>query len=139
MSDEIEYLEIEEVLAIQDRMIELYGGSLGLNGEQGRGLLESAINRPKMKAWYEGADLFTQAGAMLFGLARNLAFRDGNKRVAAAATDVFLQLNGCRLTCSNETMAAFIERCSDPDWTEEAVVAFVREPAARYEPPAKDS
>ncbi|MNY57225.1 Toxin Doc [compost metagenome] len=105
-------------------MLELHGG---VSGVKSLSLLESAVNRPRFKAHYEGADLVLQAGALMFGLAKNHAFNDGNKRIAAVATDVFLQENGWEIVCDNDTLASFLERCSEPDWTEEAVVEFLRE------------
>lgn len=128
----IQYLEVEEVVAIQQHMLDLYGGKPGFNGPAGRGLVESAVNRPRNKAHYERADLFEQAGALYFGLAKNHGFSDGNKRVAVAATEVFLQINGWEFNCDNDTLASFTERCSDEDWAEEAVIAFVRRHAIPF-------
>lgn len=121
---ETNYLEPDEIVLIQQELIELYGGTPGLKSMS---LLESATNRPRFKGHDEGADLVTQAAAHMFGLAKNHAFHDGNKRIAAAATSVFLRMNGWRLTCQNDTLADFLKGCSVPGWTEEAVIAFVCE------------
>ena len=129
--NDVQYLEIEEVIAIQQHLLDLHGGKPGFNGPAGQGLIESALNRPINKALYEGADLLAQAAALYFGLAKNHGFSDGNKRVAVTVTDIFLQLNGWEFTCDNDTLATFTERCSDEDWTEDAVEAFVRRHAAR--------
>ncbi len=43
---------------------------------------------------YEAGDLASSAAAYAFGLARNPAFIDGNKRIAFVAMVVFLRLNG---------------------------------------------
>ena len=58
------------------------------------GLLVSALTRPRMIAYYEGADLIRQAVVMAVGISQAQAFLDGNKRTAFAACDVFLRLNG---------------------------------------------
>lgn len=50
--------------------------------------------RPRMVAYYEGADLIRQAALLAVGIAQAQAFVDGNKRTAFAAADVFLRLNG---------------------------------------------
>lgn len=42
------------------------------------------------------------AAAYWVGLAKNHAFLDGNKRIALNACDVFLLMNGCRLTLTVE-------------------------------------
>ncbi|HEY9900578.1 MAG TPA: type II toxin-antitoxin system death-on-curing family toxin [Pantanalinema sp.] len=122
MSESPVYLEVDEVEGLHSRLLELHGG---VPGVKSLSLLESAVNRPRFKAHYEG--VVTQAGALMFGLAKNHAFNDGNKRIAAVATDVLLQENGREIVCDNDTLASFLERCSEPDWTEEAVVAFLRE------------
>lgn len=127
---EIIYLEVEEVVEIHDQLIDRYGGSYGFNGPNGYGLVESAVCRPQNKALYEGADLLSQAAALLFGLAKNHGFADGNKRIALAATNVFLLINGYKLACDNETVAIFIEGCSDKAWTEDLVERFVLAHAA---------
>ena len=68
------------------------------------GLLESALARPRSRAFGEPAypDLHTQAAALMHSLARNHALVDGNKRLALAATIAFLGLNGERLVLSND-------------------------------------
>jgi len=58
------------------------------------GLLESAITRPQMAAFYEQADLIRQATLMAVGISQAQAFLDGNKRTAFAALEVFLGVNG---------------------------------------------
>ncbi len=132
MTSEIVYLEIEEVVIIHDLLIEQYGGIGGLRGgHEGYNLVASAVDRPKNKASYEGADLLAQAAALMFGLAKNHGFVDGNKRVALAATNMFLRANRWRLMCAHEAIAAFLEQCSDPSWTEASVSVFVRSHATR--------
>lgn len=59
-----------------------------------RGLLESAVQRPQNAAYYEGADVVTQAALYMVGIALNHPFVDGNKRVGYIAGMTFLQLNG---------------------------------------------
>jgi len=123
----IAYLEVEEVIAIHEQMIDLFGGEYGLRGDQGRGLVESAVARPRDKAVYEGADLIAQAAALYFGLAKNHGFIDGNKRIAVAATNTFLLMNGHELACDNQRLIDFTLGCGGDDWTGDRVLAFVRE------------
>jgi len=68
------------------------------------GLLESALARPRASAFGEEAypDLHAKAAALLHSLARNHALVDGNKRLALAATLVFVGVNGQRLTLTND-------------------------------------
>jgi death on curing protein len=95
------FLSLDEVIAIHRDQIERYGGSEGLRD---MGLLESAIAMPAagFGGVYAHTDLFEMAAAYVFHLAANHPFVDGNKRVAGAAADVFLQLNGLLLTASEE-------------------------------------
>jgi death-on-curing protein len=83
------------VLAFHSNQIQEHGGSLGLRD---RGLLESALERPRNKYHY-GADvsLVALAAAYGFGIACNHAFVDGNKRLAFQAMYVFLRLNGLQI------------------------------------------
>jgi death-on-curing protein len=57
-------------------------------------LLESALNRPKAAAYYEDAGLIEQAASLLWGIAKNHPFTDGNKRTAYVTTTTFLRTNG---------------------------------------------
>ena len=90
-SERVEFLTVDEVLAIHERLVERFGGTPGLRDP---GLLESALYRPR--TGYYG-DLPAMAAALFESLLMNHPFLDGNKRVAFFATDVFLRLNGFRL------------------------------------------
>ena len=80
------------VLAFHSSKIREHGGGLGLRD---RGLLESALDRPRNKRHYEpDTPLVELAAAYGFGIARNHPFVDGNKRVAFQAMYAFLRLNG---------------------------------------------
>ena len=92
----VQFLSRDEVLAIHDRLIEVFGGPSGVRD---RGLLESALFRPQT-GYYN--DLAEMASAMFESLLMNHPFVDGNKRVAFFATDVFLRLNGWRLDVEAE-------------------------------------
>ena len=91
-----DYPTVEEVLAIHDSLIRDFGGSTGLRD---MGALESALFRPQI-GYYDG--LIAEAAALLESLAMNHPFVDGNKRVAFAATEVFLNLNGSFIDCDSE-------------------------------------
>jgi death on curing protein len=90
--EEIRYLSLADVLALHQAMMEKFGvGPAPLREE---GLLESAIMRPRMAAYYDEADIVRQAALLAVGVSQAQAFLDGNKRTAFAACDVFLRLNG---------------------------------------------
>jgi len=58
------------------------------------GVLEAALFRPQTG---HCEDIVAEAAALLESLAINHPFVDGNKRIAFAAADVFLRINGWRL------------------------------------------
>ena len=90
-----EYITVEEVEEMHDGLIEAYGGSYGVRDIGG---LESALMRPQI-GYYDS--IHEEAAAMMESLAINHPFIDGNKRVAFAATDAFLRLNGLFINCDN--------------------------------------
>ena len=55
------------------------------------GALEAALFRPQT-GYYD--DIVAEAAALMESLAINHPFIDGNKRIAFAAADVFLRING---------------------------------------------
>lgn len=95
------FLERAEILAIHDDQITRFGGTYEILNE---GLLESAIAQPQ--ATFGGellhVTIYEQAGAYLYHITKNHAFVEGNKRTALAAMDVFLRLNGYRLTLTDD-------------------------------------
>jgi death on curing protein len=88
---ECDYLTVADVLGMHVVLMQRYGGVLGLRDP---GALEAALFRPQT-GYYE--DIVAQAAALLESLAIIHPFLDGNKRIAFAAADVFLRINGWRL------------------------------------------
>ncbi|MFQ5791344.1 MAG: type II toxin-antitoxin system death-on-curing family toxin [Acidobacteriota bacterium] len=96
LTDSVLFLTVDEVLAIHDRLIQTFGGPPGVRD---LGLLESALFRPRT-GYYR--DITEMAAALFESLIMNHPFVDGNKRAAFFATDVFLRLNGWKLTVHPE-------------------------------------
>ena len=86
-----DYLTVADVLGLHTVLMQRYGGALGVRDP---GALEAALFRPQT-GYYD--DIVAQAAALLESLAINHPFLDGNKRIAFAAADVFLRINGWRL------------------------------------------
>jgi death-on-curing protein len=84
------WLSPELVIAIHDEQLAEFGGAPGLRDA---GALESALARPLNRYHYGNTDLASLAAAYGFGLSRNHAFVDGNKRTAFLAIVTFLGLN----------------------------------------------
>jgi death-on-curing protein len=73
-----------------------------------RELVESACDRPHNHWAYDGVeDVVSLAAILLFGIAANHAFLQGNKRTAFAAMSFFLEDNGFRLALHDDP------RCAD--------------------------
>ena len=80
-----------DVLGMHTVLIQRYGGLPGVGDP---GTLEAALYRPQT-GYYK--DTIEQAAALMESLAMNHPFVDGNKRIAFAAMDVFLRMNGFKL------------------------------------------
>ena len=100
----------------------LFGGADGLGD---RGLLESALARPINKFGYGETDLAALAAAYGFGIARNHAFIDGNKRTALASIIVFLGLNGIDLDAPQEAATAMILSLAAGEITEDVLARWI--------------
>ena len=83
-----DYLTVAGVLGMHTVLMQRYGGAGGVRDP---GALEAALFRPQT-GYY--ADIIAEAAALLESLAINHPFVDGNKRIAFAAADVFLRING---------------------------------------------
>ncbi len=59
------------------------------------------------RVYYEQATLTICAATYAYHLTQAHAFLDGNKRVAAAVAEIFLELNGADLRASNDELVDF--------------------------------
>lgn len=84
-------LTVADVLGMHTMLMQRYGG---LPGVRDPGVLEAALFRPQ--TGYDD-DIVAEAAALLGSLAISHPFVDGDNRIAFAATDVFLRINGWRL------------------------------------------
>lgn len=91
MPNEPAWLSAEQVITINRKLVAATGEPFALRDQ---GLLESACAKPANHWHYGEEDVATLACALLFGIARNHPFTQGNKRTAFAAATVFLQANG---------------------------------------------
>ncbi len=98
----VKFLTLDEIIAVHRRQIEVYGGGEGIRDV---GLVEAALLRPQ-NGYYD--DLIEQAAALWESLAMNHGFIDGNKRVAFAATYIFLGMNGYVIEAEEEEVADLV-------------------------------
>lgn len=87
------FLSIDEVRRLHDDLVHRHGGILG---ERDEALLSSAVARASAGTLdgFVYSYPFGMAAAYIFGLAKNHAFLDGNKRVALSAALTFLFREG---------------------------------------------
>ena len=90
---------IEEVLDLHRQVIEEFGGAHGLRDEAA---LESALMAAENCAYYENASPAICAATYAYHLTQAHAFIDGNKRIAAAVSELFLSINDARLELTND-------------------------------------
>jgi death-on-curing protein len=85
--------DLDIICRLHDEIIEASGGAKGIHSEH---LLKSALAlaRPLQTAFGDETykDTFSKAAALLDSIANNHGFRDGNKRTAMAAANLFLYL-----------------------------------------------
>lgn len=113
---------VEEVIEFHDALIREFGGTTGIRDE---GALASAIMRPQM-GYYD--TLVEEAAALLESLTLNHPFVDGNKRVAFAATEAFLSMNGYFLDCdSDEAYAFFMQLFETNSFRFSALATWIEE------------
>jgi death-on-curing protein len=104
-ADEPAWVTYGQAIAIHSRQLRRFGGAPGLRAE---GMLHSALERPVNKWRYGQTDLVQLAAAYAFGLAKNHAFVDGNKRIAFMTMTIFLRKNGIRFAPDQAQATAII-------------------------------
>lgn len=117
---EVDYLAIEDLL-------EIAAGILGEVQLRDAGLLASAAARPAMSVLADDAyETFAEkAAALMHSLVRNHPLVDGNKRLAWAATRVFLILNGRDLTYTVDEAEAFVIAAATGDLDVPEIAAWI--------------
>ena len=117
------FLRLEAIIALHAELIAESGGSHGLRDA---GLLESATSRAENKVNYDPEATVGEVGASLsWGLIKNHAFLDGNKRIGLGALAVFLKANGFVLTCSVAEETAMVLRVAASEMGEAEWTAWV--------------
>jgi death-on-curing protein len=122
------WLTPDVAAAIHAEQLAEHGGGEGVRDQ---GALESALARPQNLAVYGSPDAADLAAAYAFGIARNHAFVDGNKRTAAVISETFLILNGCALDASDaEVVVAFLALAAG-ELSEEEMADWFRQRISR--------
>lgn len=117
------WITYEQVVSIHSRQLRRFGGAAGLRAE---GMLRSALERPINKWQYEQPELPELAAAYAFGLAKNHAFTDGNKRIAFLVMVVFLRSNGIRFAPQPAHATAIILALAAGEVSEASLTRWIR-------------
>ena len=123
MSEPI-WLDVDEVIDMHAEQLALFGGPEGIRDH---GLLESALSRPVNQWHYGQTDMAALAAAYAFGLARNHAFVDGNKRIAFHAMMVFLRGNDIPFRPDPAHATAIILSLAAGEVGEEGLTRWIRD------------
>lgn len=104
----------------------------GLPGPSREGTLEAALARPRHIYYYSPKPPTIEhlAAAYGFAIGAGHCFPDGNKRLALAVMDVFLQLNGRELTVIEANAVLTMQDVAAGNLSEEELAGWVRENSA---------
>jgi death-on-curing protein len=118
------WLTVDLVTAFHDEQLRAFGGPEGLRD---RGMLESALGRPRNKWSFGETDLAKLAAAYAFGIARNHPFVDGNKRAALLAIITFLGLNGIDFVANEAEVVVMIRDLAAGEVDEDGLGCWIRD------------
>jgi death-on-curing protein len=121
---EPKWVTYEQVIAIHSGQLRRFGGAPGLRDE---GMLRSALERPVNKWHYEEAEMPALAAACAFGLAKNHAFVDGNKRIAFMTMVTFLRKNGVRFAPEQAHATKIIFALAAGEVSEESLARWIKD------------
>jgi death-on-curing protein len=118
------YLTLGEVLALHRRILVESGGSPGVRN---LAAIASAVSQPRVAVGGEDAypSLIEKAAALAYSLVCNHRFVDGNKRIAHAAMEVFLVLNGMELRASVDDQERFMLALAAGEVSSEALIEWL--------------
>jgi len=119
------------VEALHAEQLRRHGGEQGIRDEN---ILESALHRAETKAAYGEPTIHELAAAYAFGLARNHAFVDGNKRTAIVTAMLFLLLNGYRMTANDGELYLFTIGIAAGEIDETGSATFFRDHSVPLRP-----
>jgi death on curing protein len=132
MKAEPRWIGKKALLLLHERSLAEFGGARGLRDE---GLLDAALARPQnLLAYNSASTIAALAASYAYGIARNHAFVDGNKRAAFLSIGLFLGLNGHRLAAGQVNALQTIFAFADGTLDEPGLSAWIEEHMERQEP-----
>ena len=117
-------LSKEQILMLHSQLIAQTGGIDGLRDEA---LLESAIKAPFQEFDNKEAypSIQQKAARLGYGLIQNHAFIDGNKRIGAHTTLVFLALNKIELDYTQKELSDIILKVASGESTFDDLLQWI--------------
>ena len=126
--DEPRSISKKAVLAMHNEQLSEHGGSDGIRDET---LLDSALGKPlNVFAYTDEPTIFRLAASYAFGIARNHAFVDGNKRTALVVSLTFLDRNGWEILAPKEDIYFTFLHLADGSLSEDELTAWFTTHAA---------
>jgi death-on-curing protein len=123
MTAEPRWISKKALLLLHEESLAEFGGGRGLRDE---GLLDSALARAQNVHVYNGGSTVAElAAAYGFGIAKNHAFVDGNKRAAFMSIGLFLIINGYRLAADQADAIRTMLGVASGDIDEAALAAWI--------------
>lgn len=120
-----DWLERRDVDYNYEILMEQHGGLPGLPNED---TLAATLARSQQLLTYEPeSTLFELAAAYGYGFARNHCFPDGNKRIALAAMDIFLMLNGQDLLPDEAEAVVIINAVAADEFSQEDLAEWLEQ------------
>ena len=126
----VKFLTLSEVIFILEDQIRNYGGLYGIRDLN---LLSSAIYMPESSFGgdYLHKTIPEMAAAYAYHICQNHPFIDGNKRVALACSLVFLDINGYKFNCNDETLYDEIMGVAKGEIKKEELMLFYKKHARK--------
>ncbi len=115
-------VDLAVVLAIHDEQLAEHGGQAGVRDA---GLLESALAPARNRHTHGQDSIAHLAACHAFGISRNHPFLDGNKRTSLVVAELFLELNGLRLTATDAACVVTFLALAAGDLTEEDLAEWI--------------
>jgi death on curing protein len=123
------WIEERDALVLHQRSLMVHGGAPGLLDES---LLKSALARARQHYSYaKSSDIIVLAGVYTAGIVKTHPFVDGDKRVGFIVGVLFLELNGYRLTATEEGAAQAVLALAAGEMDEVGFTKFLRANVSR--------
>ncbi len=124
MTREPKWISKKALLLLHEESLATFGGARGMRDE---GLLVSALTRPQnTQAYNEESTIADLAASYCFGVAKNHAFVDGNKRASFLSIGLFLAINGYKLTADQVDAIQTVLALASGELSEQALAAWIQ-------------